>query len=235
MEKRMEKKALRDAFVKRDKRYLLLDKGTALAEFDHDSALLEIGCAGGEAAEHLAELGYGRLTAVDIDAQSVEQAAKRTSLCRFVCADACRLPFAEESFDGIISEAAFSVITDKAAAAGEYARVLRPGGRFLLNDFTLRTERAELNSGDIGIPALEGVQTMAVYRQLMESHGLHCVYEREEFPEFIRIAISLSRIFEVSPAQVGKFIVASFGSSEYVTDFFSNTKMSYCQMIFEKG
>lgn len=234
MEKRMEKQTLRDSFVKRDKRYLLLDKGMAQAGFTHDSALLEIGCAGGEAAEHMAEAGYHKLWAVDIDPQIVEKARERTDLCTFICADACCLPFADGSVDGVFSEAAFSVITDKAAAAGEYARVLRHGGRFLLNDFTLRTERTEAAANGTGIPALEGVQTMAVYQQLLESRGLRCIYAREEFPEFIRIAISLSRSFQVSPSQVGQFIVSSFGSDEFVTDFFSNTKMSYCQMIFEK-
>lgn len=234
MEKRMEKQSLRDNFVKRDKRTLLLDKGMAQAGFTHDSALLEIGCAGGEAAEYMAEAGYRKLWAVDIDPKIVEKARARTDRCTFVCADACCLPFADGSFDGVFSEAAFSVITDKAAAAGEYARVLRSGGRFLLNDFTLRTERAEAAANGTGIPALEGVQTMAVYQQLLESRGLRCIYAREEFPEFIRIAISLSRSFQVSPSQVGQFIVSSFGSDEFVTDFFSNTKLSYCQMIFEK-
>lgn len=229
----MEKQPLRDSFVKRDNRTLLLDRGLTQAGFTHDSALLEIGCAGGEAAVHLAEAGYRRLWAVDIDPKIVEAARARTDRCTFVCADACRLPFDGGSFDGVFSEAAFSVIADKTAAAGEYARVLRSGGRFLLNDFTLREKRAEAASGT-GIPALEGVQTMEVYRRLLESHGMRCVYAREEYPELIRIALSLSRSFQVPPAQVGQHIVSSYGSDGFVSDFFSNAKMSYCQMIFEK-
>ena len=230
----MEKLSLRDAFVKREKRFMLLDKGCEKAGFEKSQKLLEAGCAGGEAAEHMFEKSYERLWAIDIDGEIIEQAKARVPGCSFLCADACALPFEKESFDGIYSEAAFALIPDKAAAAGEYARVLKKGGRLLLNDFMLRSVSDSDRRCMEGIPMLMGVQTAQVYKHVFEQQGFSCIYEREEFPELIRIAISLSKTYNISPTEVGQYIVASFGRSEFVSDFFSQTQMSYCQMIFEK-
>jgi len=225
---------LRDAFVSRKDRFLLLEKGIKLAEFNKASELLEIGCAGGEAAEHILAAGFTALTAIDIDADIIKAAAASVPACKFVCADACSLPFENESFDGLYSEAAFALIPNKAAAAAEYFRVLKKGGRVLLNDFAIRDMTRSKRRSIQGIPMLMGVQTMEVYRQIFAEQGFACVYECEEFPELIRIAISLSKTYNISPTEVGQYIVAAFGRDEYVNDFFSQTRMSYCQMIFEK-
>jgi SAM-dependent methyltransferase len=49
-----------------------------------------------------------------------------------VAGDARALPFADESFDLVWSQAVWQSVEDKAAAAGDAFRVLRPGGRFAL-------------------------------------------------------------------------------------------------------
>lgn len=230
----MKKISLRDAFVKREKRFLLLDSGCERAGFEKGAELLEIGCAGGEAAAHMTAQGYGKLTAIDIDGSIIETARSAAPLCRILQADACALPFEDESFDGVFSEAAFALIPDKAAAAGEYCRVLKSGGRVLLNDFALRIRTGADRRCMEGIPMLMGVQTMSLYKNIFEKAGFRCVYESEEFAELIRIAISLSKTYGISPTEVGKYIVSAFGRDEFVSDFFSQTQMSYCQMIFEK-
>lgn len=197
-------------------------------------ALLEIGCAKGEAEEYLSGRGFTSLTGVDIDRSAVLAATSRVKTARFVCADACALPFPDGTFDGIFSEAAFAVISDKDRAAAEYARVLRKGGCLLVDDFMLREEPAGASGGVRGIPMTHGVQTGERYRQVFERQGFRQIWEREVFSEFIRIALSLSKSFGVSPTQVGRTIVSSFGQDETVHDFFQNTKMSYCQMLFVK-
>jgi len=60
------------------------------------------------------------------------QAAKEMGLherVSFHRADAERLPFADQSFDAVICECAFCTFPNKPAAANEFARVLRVGGR----------------------------------------------------------------------------------------------------------
>ena len=131
---------LREAFVKRKGRFKLLERSLAAAGFPKAAPLLEVGCATGEGSAHLAELGYTCVTGVDIDAEAIAQAREKFPGVCFVCADARSLPFAAGSFEGIISEAAFSVIDGKAEAAREYARVLAPGGLVLLHDFAAAAE-----------------------------------------------------------------------------------------------
>ena len=70
----MEKTPLRDAFTQRKDRFFLLDKGFINAGFTETLELLEIGCAGGEAAKHLSGKGFTKLTAIDIDGTVLERA-----------------------------------------------------------------------------------------------------------------------------------------------------------------
>ncbi len=58
----------------------------------------------------------------------------------FVRGDAERLPFRDGAFDGAIAECVVSALPDKAAAAAELRRVVRPGGRVALADVTLEGE-----------------------------------------------------------------------------------------------
>ncbi len=222
---------LRDAFTGRRSRFKLLDKGLAQIDFPRAAPLLEAGCATGDGSAHLAELGYTRVTGVDIDAAAIERAREKHPGVNFVCADAKELPFEDAAFSGIISEAAFSVIPGKAEAAREYARVLAPGGLVLLNDFAAASEGTHTQPG---IPCLDGVQSMEGYRRVFEAAGFECVRESEEYGEYIGIAMSLGKAYGVPPTEVGKYIVSAFGRDGYVTDFFAHTRLTYCQMIFKR-
>jgi ubiquinone/menaquinone biosynthesis C-methylase UbiE len=231
----MEDLPLRDAFQRRDKRFQLLDKGIRRAGWHGKSLkILEIGCANGAAAEHLRKEESFLLCSIDLDSAVIAQAAREYPACTFLCADACRLPFAPESFDGLFSEAAFSVIPDKDAAAAEYARVLRPGGRVLINDFILRAAPAGPRASDTGIPCFDGVGTLEEYEAVFARRGLHCLYRKEDYFSFLRIAESLSKCYDVSGAEIGRYIREKFGSDRFVDDFFAQSGMSYAQIILEK-
>lgn len=222
---------LREAFVRRKGRFKLLERGLTIAGFSKDAPLLEVGCATGEGSAHLSGLGYTRVTGTDIDGGAIDRARENYPGVNFVRADARAMPFPDGAFAGIISEAAFSVIPGKAEAAGEYARVLAPGGLVLLNDFAASTESGHTRPG---IPCLDGVQSMHGYRAVFETAGFECVRESEEYGEYIGIAMSLGRAYGVPPTEVGKYIVDVFGRDGYVTDFFAHTRLTYCQMIFKR-
>jgi ubiquinone/menaquinone biosynthesis C-methylase UbiE len=57
-------------------------------------------------------------------------------LVKFVEGDAEHLDFPDAGFDAVICECAFCTFPDKRAAASEFARVLRPGGRVGMSDLT---------------------------------------------------------------------------------------------------
>ena len=64
---------------------------------------------------------------------------------QFERSDAETLPFSDESFDAVICECAFCTFPDKAAAAREFFRILRRGGRLGISDLT----RSEILSKDL--------------------------------------------------------------------------------------
>lgn len=79
---------------------------------------------------------------VDLAADSVAaatQAARQAGLdarVRFVEGDAEALPLADGSVDGAMCECALCTFPDKAVAARELRRVLRPGARLAISDIT---------------------------------------------------------------------------------------------------
>ena len=98
--------------------------------------VLEIGGGGGAmAAGMLRRFPDVRLTVADLDPRMV--AAGRRRLARFgdrarvEVADATRLPFADGSFDAVVSFLMLHHVGAWEEAVREAARVLRPGGRFL--------------------------------------------------------------------------------------------------------
>ena len=70
-------------------------------------------------------------------ARAAAQAAGLDGRARFHPGDAERLPFGDGVFDAVVCECAFCTFPGKQAAAAEFARVLRPGGRLGITDVTL--------------------------------------------------------------------------------------------------
>jgi arsenite methyltransferase len=106
------------------------------------SRVLDIASGKGASALFLAEHFGCEVLGIDYGGQNVEQANAAAaakglaSHATFREGDAERLPVPDASFDTIICECAFCTFPDKAAAAREFARVLRAGGRVGLSDLT---------------------------------------------------------------------------------------------------
>ena len=85
----------------------------------------------------------GRVTGLDFSRKEVEHAAARASARNvknldFVHGDMEKMPFSDGQFDVVISNGAFCLASDKAAAFREIQRVLKPGGRFSVACTTTR-------------------------------------------------------------------------------------------------
>ena len=108
------------------------------------------------------------------------QAADRLAQARglrgravFQFADAERLPFPDFSFDVIICECALCIFPEKQAAAREFSRVLRPGGRLGISDLT-RTGilDEELSGLTSWITCVADAQPLSGYAALITGAGL---------------------------------------------------------------
>lgn len=94
-----------------------------LASLPKGSRILDMGAGAGETLRLLKELGY---EAVGID---LRPGGEGVSVGDMLCTG-----FAEESFDGIISQCAFYCCGNAAAAFKEAARLLKKGGLLMLSD-----------------------------------------------------------------------------------------------------
>lgn len=106
--------------------------------------LLDIGCGAGAPAVQIAEQGGGRVTGVNVSkgqlAEAVERAEKAglSDRVTFRYGNAMELEFADGSFDSVLAIDLFPHLSDRQRGFDEAFRVLRPGGSFLLTEFTVR-------------------------------------------------------------------------------------------------
>lgn len=102
--------------------------------------VLEIGGGSGAMAERLASAHPAiHITMTDVDDAMVAGARTRLASRPNITArraDSTRLPFADESFDVVVSFLMLHHVIDWQGAVAETARVLRPGGRLIGYDLT---------------------------------------------------------------------------------------------------
>src|SRR6266513_5459086 len=77
-----------------------------------------------------------KLTATDLNEPMFRHAAakfRKDEAVQWMQADACSLPFGDRMFDAVVCQFGIMFVPDKALAAREAHRVLKPGGLFLFN------------------------------------------------------------------------------------------------------
>jgi SAM-dependent methyltransferase len=104
--------------------------------------VLDVASGKGASALFLAARFGCEVVGIDYGGKNIEEAVRNANdmglseRVSFRQGDAECLPFADGSFDAIVCECAFCTFPDKQAAANEFARVLRKGGRVGLSDLT---------------------------------------------------------------------------------------------------
>ena len=101
------------------------------------SSLLEIAAGTGVVTRHLASVlgSEVRIVATDLNQAMLDRAAAVGTYrpVEWRQADAMQLPFADDSFDGVVCQFGAMFFPDKPEAFSEARRVLRPGGTFIFN------------------------------------------------------------------------------------------------------
>jgi SAM-dependent methyltransferase len=97
-----------------------------------DKRVLDLGCGEGRFSRILAERGADTV-GIDPIRRLIEQASRQGSdRERYAMASGERLPFVDQSFDTVVAYLCLIDIPDFRAAIRESARVLKPGGSFLV-------------------------------------------------------------------------------------------------------
>lgn len=121
--------------------------------------VLEVAPGPGYLSIEIARLGRFKVSGLDISRTMVdiarENAAVAAVAIEFRHGDTSEMPFEDGSFDLVVCQAAFKNFRRPVSALNEMHRVLRPGGRAVIQDLRKEATRAdidrEVNSQRLGI------------------------------------------------------------------------------------
>jgi len=160
---------------------------------------------------------YGvRVVGVDYSADLTAKAcdsghdAGLTGRVGFLVGDAEQLPFPDASFDAVVCECAFCTFPVKTAAAAEFARVLRPGGRLGITDVTVRPDALPPQLRDLTgvIACLADARPLQDYVRLLADAGLGTIRaedQRQALTDMVdRIEARLRVLAMTRPAHVSR-------------------------------
>ncbi len=114
-------------------------KYTNIDEMFKDKVVLDIGCGAAGKTIYYASMGVERIVGVEILGKyrdEAEQLARKYGMedkFEFVCADASKTPFEDETFDTIIMNDAMEHVDEPEKVLEECYRILKKNGRLYLN------------------------------------------------------------------------------------------------------
>ncbi len=139
-----------DTFLFRGQWRQLRQRTATLAQLQPGEAVLDVGCGTGTLAIEVARrVGRaGRVAGVDPGTEQIARArakaARRNAPIEFQIGVIEQLPFPDQTFDVVFSTLMMHHLPAPLKRQGlvEIARVLKPGGRLVIADFTHKKERA---------------------------------------------------------------------------------------------
>jgi len=122
-------------------------------------AVLDVGCGLGGTVERM-DAGHSRmrLTGINIDPRQLDICrglrSTRANRLNWLQADACSLPFADDSFETVVCIEAMFHFRSRRRCFSEAARVLRRGGRFTGSDIVVSPAAKRLDTNGFPIAAV---------------------------------------------------------------------------------
>ncbi len=167
-----------DTFSFRGKFRELRQRTANLARIQPGDAVLDVGCGTGTLALEVARrVGHtGRVAGVDPGAEQIARArrsaARRHVPIEFQIGVIEQLPFPDQTFDVVLSTLMMHHLPKSLKRQGlaEIARVLKPGGRLVITDFTRKQERqgraARFHAGGSSMQELAALITDAGFEDM---------------------------------------------------------------------
>jgi arsenite methyltransferase len=130
----------------------------SLGELQPGERVLDLGCGAGTDSLVAAQMvgADGHVVGIDMTPEMLAKARGAAAEmgaenAEFFESEAEQLPFADGSFDVVISNGVIDLIPDKDAVFSEIFRVLRPGGRIQVADVTIQNPVSEAGRRDIDL------------------------------------------------------------------------------------
>jgi len=158
-----------------DRRYRKIQQEkykTVLANITHVDRILDLGCGTGmllSPLERRAKLVVG----VDMSAEMLRTAKKRAGRALLILADADHLPFADGSFDMVVSVTLLQNMPDPGKTVRELARVLRSDGKAIITSLKHKHSPKQLKAW----AAAADLEPLRVW-EISSSEDVICVARR---------------------------------------------------------
>jgi arsenite methyltransferase len=186
----------------------LTDRALDLLVAPPGSRILDLGCGPGASASLAAARGH-RVVALDRSMAAATEAGQAPGVGA-ASADAELLPVRAGTVDGVVAECVVSALPGKEAAVREVARVLRPGGRFVVADVTREGPLpAELDSFVAWLACAGGALSSEGYVALLEDAGLEVIQIEEHAPALMGLVDQVRRRLALFQAAVSTDVVDS--------------------------
>lgn len=200
----------------------------SLAGIERNCHVLDVCCGMGGSSRYLAHNYDCRVTGIDLAESRIDGATRLTNMTglddrvEFRNANALDMPFADATFDVVISQEAFCHVPDKDRLIAQCARVLKPGGRIVFTDIlvtasTREQTRARLQQ-EMTFQELGSAQS---YRHALEREGCRVLEHRDISDEWrIILAGRLVMYRSLKDQTVDRFGEAHFAKWDNAYSFF---------------
>jgi arsenite methyltransferase len=210
----------------------LTKKALEISKLARSSRVIDIGSGCGKTVEYLTEALDIQAMGIDISKKLAVKAKKLNSALEIVIGDACQLPCADGSVDGVICECVFNLIEDRPLALAQMNRVLNSGGKLIISDLYLREKKGDFSGLPLatcinGITARENVirEVTAAGFQLIDWQD-----ETQAYKEFVAKLImkygSMSIFWES--------LVGSCEKACAIQNSLRNVRIGYYLSVWEK-
>jgi ubiquinone/menaquinone biosynthesis C-methylase UbiE len=157
----------------------------AVLELRPGQRVIDVASGPGASARMLAAEYAVTVDGIELGEPAVRRARAEAAVAglsgrvRFHRGDAERLPLPDGVADAVVCECAFCTFPGKQAAAAEFARVLRPGGRAGITDITVTDGGLpeELNTLTGWVACIAGARPARQYAELLAAAGLRVIRE----------------------------------------------------------
>ena len=164
---------------------------------------LDVGCGGGHVAMAMAEWRPDiEMTGLDLSAEQVARARRRAARfgarVQFVEGTVLSLPFADESFDLVVSIGSLKHWPDRSAGIAECMRVLRRGGRFFITetDRSAHHHSVQRFVRDLGIPTPLRPLALMAFRTYVAGQSLDLLEARDLVSNLTCVRATVARALE---------------------------------------
>jgi phosphoethanolamine N-methyltransferase len=127
---------------------------------DPARAVLDAGCGLGGTAQYVQDQGLGKITAVDIDPETISYAKAHHKDIDFYLADLCQVSSVlKQKFDLIYSFSVLYAIQEKGRALAELHKIAKDGAKLIVFDYVVYSNRRSgVRGGNVANPfVLENV------------------------------------------------------------------------------